>query len=126
MASRYARAKTYVRNNYYAGSRGKGFGRRFYVGNRKGTMGVKVGTPFLLGALAAFAVPQNTDIDMAALMIGTAPVRGLGAFKGGAQGYVFGQALQHWLLPKAGIVIPDLAGSALSFGSSSVRSGNVI
>lgn len=78
------------------------------------------------GILAAFAVPQNTDIDMAAIMVAAAPVRGLGKIKGFAQGYVFGQALQHWLLPKAGIVIPDFGAGMINSGVSAVKSGGIM
>lgn len=113
------RAKAaYSRGRSYA-SRGYGYGKRAYAKS-----GLNLNLPFMGGVVAAFAVPQNTDLDMAAIMVAAAPVKGLGKVKGAAQGYIFGQALQHWLLPKAGVNIPDFAGNIL--GSRAVNSGNYI
>lgn len=123
----YGKTRTFVRNNYYAGSRGRGLNRRFYAGNRKGTMGLYISTPHMAGIAAAFAVPQNTDIDMAAVGVATAPVRGFGAAKQFAAGYAFGQVLQHWALPKLGIRIPDFgAGVIPGIGTGNTTGNNVV
>lgn len=102
------RAKAaYSRGRSYA-SKGYGYGKRAYAKS-----GLNLNLPFMGGLVAAFAIPQHRDIDMAAIMVASAPVKGLGKAKGAAQGYIFGQALQHWLLPKANIVIPDFGANII-------------
>lgn len=89
--------------------------RRSRRGSRRnrGGFGIKLTTEWILGFATAFAVPQNQMIDGAAMVLATAPVRGLGQARGAAMGYVCGQATQHIFLPKAGIYVPDFLGSAL-------------
>lgn len=89
-----------------------------------GKFSFKPSTEWLIGAAAAFAMPQNTMIDGAAMVVASAPVRGLGQARGVAMGYVCGQALQHIFLPMVGINIPDFINTASVGGKTNAT--NVI
>lgn len=91
---------------------------------RKGGFGVRITTEWLIGFAAAFAVPQNKMIDAGAMVVATAPVRGLGQARGAAMGYVCGQATQHVLLPQIGIIVPDFLGN--TFGQRASGYNNVV
>lgn len=86
--------------------------------------GLNITTAFLGGIAGAFMLPASPQIDMAGVAVATAPIRGLGAVKGIAQGFVFGQAMQHYLLPMLGINIPDLANITGILGGNSATTTN--
>lgn len=71
------------RGAYY--SRGKTYAKNWYKSNNMNN--------FLMGAGGAVVLPiagvQNSMLDLAALLVATAPIKGLGKFKGIAQGYIF-------------------------------------
>lgn len=81
------------------------------------------------GIAAAFVMPQNQDIDMGAIMIATAPVKFVPwQARKATSGYIFGQALQHWALPKLGVNIPDLGAGIIPGvgGKAAVSNGYTI
>lgn len=81
----------YRRFRSYAG-RARRFGSRAW-GRAKG---FGISTPWLIGAVAGFMnflpVPGNI-----ALIAAVAPVKGLGAIKAGAQGYIGGQLIRSMI-----------------------------
>lgn len=114
------RAKGYYR------SKARSYGTRAYSGARKAysKSGLNLSTEFLAGLAGAFIVPANPNIDMVGVAVACAPIKGLGKVKGVAQGFVFGQAMQHYVLPRVGINIPDIMNAGNLFGGSSA--GNAI
>lgn len=88
--------------------------------------GLNLSMPFMAGVAAAFVMPANPNIDMIGVAIATAPVKGFGKFKGAAQGYVFGQAMQHYILPRVGVNIPDLMNVNTLIGGGQSSSSTVI
>jgi hypothetical protein len=61
-------------------------------------------------------------LTVGGLLGATAPVKGLGPIKGAAQGYIFGQVCQKWVLPKLGINIGNVMGA----GSSNYAGSNIV
>lgn len=116
------RARGYYRGKArgYA-SKGYGYAKRSY-----GKSGLNLTMPFLAGLAGAFFMPANPQVDMAAVAVACAPIKGFGKFKGVAQGYALGQACQHYLLPQLGINIPDLMNASNLFGQGVKSAGNVI
>lgn len=114
------RAKGYYR------SKARSYGTRAYGGARKAysKSGLNLSMEFLAGLAGAFVVPANPNVDMIGVAVACAPIKGLGKVKGVAQGFVFGQAMQHYVLPRVGINIPDLMNAGNLLGGSSV--GNAI
>lgn len=99
------KAKGYYRSRakYYGGR------ARSYARSAAQRTGLNTSMFFWGGVAAAFAIPQNTDIDMAAIMVNQFPMKGIPyQARQATGGYIFGQAAQHWLLPKVGVNIPDI------------------
>lgn len=99
------------RGAYYARAKG------FY-----GKTGLTLNAPFMAGAAAAFVLPENEMLTVGGLLGATAPVKGLGPVKGAAQGYIFGQVLQKYVLPKLGVNIGNIMGQ----GNNSYPGSNII
>lgn len=115
------RAKGYYR------AKARSYGSRAYGGARRAysKSGLNLSMEFMAGLAGAFVMPANPNIDMVGVAVACAPVKGLGKVKGVAQGYVFGQAVQHYILPRLGVNIPDLMNAGNLLGGSSAGS-NVI
>lgn len=112
------RAKGYYRGRAsYYGGRAKSFGKKAYAKS-----GLNLSVPFLAGLAGAFVMPADPRIDMVGVAVATVPIKGLGKVKGVAQGYVFGQAMQHYVLPMVGINIPDVLNGSQLLG----QAGNAI
>lgn len=118
MAKRFAKYRGKARS--YA-SRGYAGARRAYSKS-----GLNLTSSFLIGLAGAFVMPANPMIDMAAVAVACAPVKGLGKVKGVAQGYALGQACQHYLLPQVGINIPDIMNAQTLLGQGAKAVGNYI
>lgn len=115
-----ARAKGYYRGKARAyASRGRGYAKKAYAKS-----GLNLSMEFLAGLAGAFVVPANPQIDMVGVAVACAPVKGLGKIKGVAQGFVFGQAMQHYVLPRVGINIPDIMNANTLLGGG--NTGNAI
>lgn len=116
------RAKGYYR------AKARSYGSRAYSGARKAynKSGLNLTSSFLIGLAGAFVMPQNSMIDMAAVAVACAPVKGLGKVKGVAQGYALGQACQHYLLPQVGINIPDVMDASGILGGGVRAVQNII
>lgn len=115
------------RSAYYA-RRGISYARSGYRGARRAysKTGMNLSMEFLAGLAGAFVVPANPDIDMVGVAVACAPIKGLGKVKGVAQGFVFGQAMQHYVLPKVGINIPDIMNATNLLGGSNTSGSNTI
>ncbi len=114
-----------ARRRYYKKSYRRSYSsRKFY--SKKG--GLSIGMEFIAGLVGAFVMPASPQIDMAGVAVATAPVRGIGKIKAMAQGYVFGQSMQHYVLPAFGVNIPDVANllTMLPGKTGSTTSGNVV
>lgn len=116
MAKRFSKARAWAgrryanRAAYY--TKARSFGSAAYKRS-----GLQLNAPFLAGAAAAFVLPENEMLTVGGLLGATAPVRGLGPIKGAAQGYVFGQVCQKWLLPKLGVNIGNVMGAGQTYGN---------
>lgn len=111
-------------NRQWAGARyssAKSRGRSAY--NKSG---LNLSMPFIAGLAAAFVMPADPKIDMAGVAVATMPIKGLGKIKGAAQGYVFGQAMQHYVLPMVGINIPDVMNMNSLTGGAAKLAGNYV
>lgn len=88
MARRYYRGGAYRGRTYYAGASRRGF-RAGY-----GKMGINMSTPFLVGALIGFTDYDKQIPGQLVLGAATAPIKGIGTIKAGAQGIIFGNLIQ--------------------------------
>lgn len=101
-----AKARSYGKRGYGYAKRGYNFSNKSYGGK----FGLTITPAFIAGAVAAFVVPDNAMLDAGGIALACAPVKGLGPAKGAAQGYVLGQLMQQFVLPKLGINVPNLMG----------------
>lgn len=86
------------------GMAGRGARRRFYVGGQK--FGVRLTMPFLIGVALGFSNLDDIVPAPIKILVAAAPIRGIGVFKGLAQGMLVGdvaQKLTGFTLPTPGI-----------------------
>lgn len=81
---------------------------RSYASRAYNKSGLNLSTPFIVGAAASVLLPQQSaQVNAIAMLGASAPIKGFGAIKGAAQGYIFGEALAQLfpgIVPANGIL----------------------
>lgn len=110
--ARFSRVRKFYGNRaaYYTKARG-------YASKAYAKSGLNLNTTFLAGVGAALVVPDNEMLTVGTLIGATMPIKGMGQVKGFSQGYVFGQVVQKYVLPKLGINFGNVMGGNASYGN---------
>lgn len=117
MAKRFSRARAWAGRRY--AKRGAYMARARGVYNKTG---LNLSMEYMAGFVGAFVLPENEMLSIGAAAVAVAPIKGLGKVKGAGQGYLAGQIVQKWLLPKLGINIGNIMGA----GNNNYPGSNII